>query len=213
MKTGLVVIAWVLLVGLSLAWNIFQGHRSTIQIVENVAKANVNKDLAFRSWVANHGGVYVTPNEKTPPNPYLKNLPERDLTTTSGKRLTLINPAYSIRQVMAEYEKLYGIKGHITSLKLLNPKNKPDAWEREALMAFEGNSREYTGIQLIDNQPHMRHMLALETTSSCLKCHGDQGYKVGDVRGGVSVAIPMTPYLASMRTNQYVMFFSYGIFF
>jgi light-regulated signal transduction histidine kinase (bacteriophytochrome) len=29
----------------------------------------------------------------------------------------------------------------------------------------------------------------------CLKCHGFQGYQVGDVRGGVGVAVPMQPYL------------------
>lgn len=32
---------------------------------------------------------------------------------------------------------------------------------------------------------------------NCLKCHGEQGYRVGDIRGGISLAVPMGPYRAS----------------
>ena len=34
-------------------------------------------------------------------------------------------------------------------------------------------------------------MRPLITTQSCLNCHDEQGYKVNDVRGGISVAVPM----------------------
>ena len=33
----------------------------------------------------------------------------------------------------------------------------------------------------------------LVTEESCLKCHAAQGYKVGDIRGGISVSVPMKP--------------------
>jgi PAS domain S-box-containing protein len=36
----------------------------------------------------------------------------------------------------------------------------------------------------------------------CLKCHGFQGYKVGDVRGGVSVSVPMAPYLDARQKEM-----------
>ena len=42
------------------------------------------------------------------------------------------------------------------------------------------------------------------TEEGCLKCHGHQGYKVGDIRGGISIAIPMQPYYetgAKTRNN------------
>ncbi len=29
---------------------------------------------------------------------------------------------------------------------------------------------------------------------ACLKCHAKHGYKVGDVRGGITVSVPMTPF-------------------
>ena len=42
----------------------------------------------------------------------------------------------------------------------------------------------------------MRLMKPLVTERSCLRCHDKQGYQVGDVRGGISVTVPMSPLLA-----------------
>ena len=39
-------------------------------------------------------------------------------------------------------------------------------------------------------------MKPLMTKKVCLKCHGFQGYKIGDVRGGISIKIPMEKYYA-----------------
>lgn len=58
-----------------------------------------NKDLVFRRWSAMQGGVYIPPSPNTPPNPYLEDIPKRDVVTTDGQKLTLVNPAYMTRQV------------------------------------------------------------------------------------------------------------------
>ena len=42
----------------------------------------------------------------------------------------------------------------------------------------------------------MRLMRPFRTESSCLQCHAEQGYKEGDIRGGISVAVPMAPIMA-----------------
>ena len=73
-----------------------------------------HKDLAYRHWASSHGGVYVPIDAKTPANPFLAHIPERDINTSSGKNLTLMNPAYMLRQTMEQFEELYGVKGHIT---------------------------------------------------------------------------------------------------
>jgi hypothetical protein len=72
--------------------------------------------------------VYVPPTDNTLPNPYLANIPDRDVTTTSGKQLTLLNPAYMTRQVFALGEVQYGTRSHITSLNPIRPDNAADAW-------------------------------------------------------------------------------------
>jgi PAS domain S-box-containing protein len=38
----------------------------------------------------------------------------------------------------------------------------------------------------------MRLMRPLVTEENCLSCHAEQGYEVGEIRGGISVSIPMT---------------------
>ena len=160
----------------------------------NEAQVSVKKDLAYRAWVSSHGGVYVPITERTQPNPYLSHVPSRDVTTDDGQKLTLMNPAYTLSQMMRDYSELYGVKAHITSNILLNPNNKPDAWESSALDFIDSSKQPFYEIQLIDSEPYYRLLNPLITEPNCLKCHAHQGYKVGDVRGGVSVSIPLSPY-------------------
>jgi signal transduction histidine kinase len=100
-----------------------------------------------------------------------------------------------LRQLMEEFGDLYGIKGKITSFKLLNPKNAPDAWEAEAMHQFERGAEEVFELADIGGEPYLRLMGVMRVQQGCLKCHGFQGYQVGEVRGGVGVSVPMRPYL------------------
>ncbi|HYW78391.1 MAG TPA: DUF3365 domain-containing protein, partial [Thermoguttaceae bacterium] len=195
--------AWTLLF-MGLAWQANSHHQTEMRkqaIVE--AKANFNKDQALRLWATPHGGVYVPVTKSTPPNPNLAHLPERDIDTPSGRHLTLMNPAYMLRQVMEEYAGLYGVKGRITSLKPLRAGNAPDDWEREALLSFEQGEKEAFEFTAIEGHPYLRLMQPMTAKKGCLKCHGHQGYRVGDVRGGVGVAIPMAAKLAATRADVF----------
>ncbi|MCU7834778.1 MAG: DUF3365 domain-containing protein [gamma proteobacterium symbiont of Taylorina sp.] len=177
------------------------------------AKNSFIKDLMFRKWIASHGGVYVTPTKRTPPNPYLAHIKDRDLVTTSGKKLTLMNPAYALRQLM-DYEGMYGAKGHITSLKLLNPNNKPSDWEIKALKLFDqGQQTELHEFVAKEGQDYIYYMKALVVKKTCLKCHAHQGYKVGDIRGGVSVTIPMKKYNNDTSSAVYKLIAVYLVFY
>lgn len=200
----LVIVAWTLLAGGSLYWNLDSKHRQTLELAAKEASSNLDKDISFRSWVASHGGVYVPVTEDTPPNPYLAHLKERDVTTTDGRKLTLMNPAYVIRQVHARHSERFGIRGKITSLKLLNPKNAPDAWEIKALKMIEAGNRSFTEEQVMDGKPVLRSMIALIAEPDCLTCHAHQGYQAGDVRGGLVTTIPLEDYLASERRHSRV---------
>jgi chemotaxis family two-component system sensor kinase Cph1 len=174
-------------------------RRTTFEMARKEAVAHFNMDWALRLWGASHGGVYVPVSEKTPPNPFLKNVPERDIVTPSGRNLTLMNPAYMLRQMMHNYSDLYGVLGHITSLKPLRAETSPDDWEKSCLRSFEGGIKETGKVASINAHPFFRLMKPLVTEKDCLKCHGNQGYKVGDIRGGVSVSVPLDPYLASQQ--------------
>ncbi|MDA3924284.1 MAG: PAS domain S-box protein [Kiritimatiellae bacterium] len=177
------------------------GHMSELARIQAVN--SFNKDLIYRRWSAAHGGVYVPPTEETPPNPYLSHIKTRDITTTDGMDLTLMNPAYMTRQVHELGKEQYGLLGHITSLNPLRPGNEPDAWEVEALRAFERGETNVVEIASIGNEEYLRLMRPLITEKRCLKCHASQGYKEGDLRGGISVSVPIAPLQLIMQKQVY----------
>ncbi len=206
----LLIVFWTLVISASLTWNLLNQDQSMREIAVSEARAYFNKDQAFRQWATSHGGVYVPSDERTPPSPYLTHVPDRDIETPSGIQLTLMNPAYAIRQMNEDFTELYGVAGHITSLKPLRPKNAPDDWERAALTAFHDGAKEVTEFTEVGGEPHLRLMRPMITTEECLKCHGHQGYQVGGVNGGVGVSVPMTRLLAVKRQQATVAVLGHG---
>jgi hypothetical protein len=106
-----------------------------------------------------------------------------------------------------------------TSLKLRNPANAPDAWEKAVLEQFEARKAagedpkkmEFYEVVEVDGKQSFRYMKAIPTAEKpCLVCHGgnikpevaaaldekypnDQarGYKAGDIRGAFTITQPM----------------------
>jgi diguanylate cyclase (GGDEF)-like protein len=195
------VAIWTAGVIVSLGWNIYQLRQSILSVARTTAKISYDKDVIYRRWAANQGGVYVPVSEMTPPNPYLK-VPHRDIETPDGLSLTLINPAYMTRQVNEMSMETHNFQGHITSLNPIRPENFPDPWEKEALKSFEQGIKEISSIEMKSGKEYFRSMHPFVTEKSCLKCHAIQGYKEGDIRGGISVSIPMEPLRAIERSRM-----------
>ena len=105
-----------------------------------------------------------------------------------------------------------------TSLKVRNPANAPDAWERSVLESFEERKTagedpakmEYHEVVRQDGVKELRYMKAIPTAKLCLACHGENvdsitrtrleklypedqalGYKAGDIRGAFSISQPL----------------------
>ncbi|WP_051321490.1 hybrid sensor histidine kinase/response regulator [Chrysiogenes arsenatis] len=208
-----IVVLWCFLIGGSYVWNLHNQRVTTHKIAEMVAEANFNKDLAFRYWATAHGGVYVPATEKTPPNPYLTHIENRDITTPWGVELTLMNPAYMLRQMLQDMSSADTIMGSITSLKPLNPINTPDEWQRSALLQFDAGVAEVAEISHINQLPYMRYMRPMVTEVGCLKCHLHQGYEVGQIRGGISVSVPLEPYYAMEKEASSFLIVSHSAIF
>lgn len=205
------VIVWTLVVAGLLFFDIQRIQQATHETMLNEGRTHFKRDLAFRLWATSHGGVYVPTDERTPPNPYLSHIPERDIVTPSGKRLTFMNPAYALRQMNEDFTAMFGIPARITSLKPLRPENAPDEWERKALQALERGKEEVYEPAEIEGESFLRFMQPLITKQGCLKCHGHQGYRVGDVRGGISLAVPFEPFWSKERRTIAVHVASLGL--
>jgi chemotaxis family two-component system sensor kinase Cph1 len=194
-----------------LLWGISKTVEGTRRVAIHVAQAHFDKDRAFRLWAASHGGVYVPVDDRTPVNQYLEHVPERDLSTPSGKKLTLMNPAYMLRQLHKDFAELYRVTGHITSLKPLRPENRPDEWEKSALVAFEQGEEEVTEFTAINGKPYLRLIKPLKCMKGCLKCHS--GYKEGDIRGGVGISLPLDNFFEIQRSEIEAQVISHGSIF
>ncbi len=204
-----VALGWTALATSMYIW-MFASHRhETLDNAAIQARAAFEKDVLYRRWSALRGGVYVRAGELTPPNPFLTGA-NRDITASDGTRLTLVNPAYMTRQVHELQKTDSSVLGHITSLRPLNPGNAPDAWEQKALRSFEQGSPEQGSVEDLAGSTYFRLMRPLFVEQSCLKCHAVQGYKVGEVRGGISVAVPMAPILAVSSRHQRHTVLRYG---
>jgi diguanylate cyclase (GGDEF)-like protein len=188
LKPWIILIVWLLFITLSFSWNLYQVYDTQKKLALETARSFFQQILITRTWNALHNGVYVPVTPETPPNPYLKT-DDRDIIVSDQLTLTKINPAYMTRQLSEIANKKNGIQFHITSLKPLRPDNAPTDWEAGMLREFEQGVTEKG--EFISRQGHWyyRYMAPLTTEKPCLTCHADQGYQIGDIRGGISVTL------------------------
>ena len=209
------IVAWSAIIGVSLVLNISNEKEQTNELALHSARANFNKDHAFRLWGTKHKGVYVPPTEATPPNPYLAHLKRRDVVTADGQKLTLMNPAYMIREMMDDYAELYGITGRIVGQVALNPNNLADKWESDAIDKFIAEDiDEIVEFRNYKGEPHIRLIRPfVMSNQGCVNCHGHLGFKLGDVRGAVGISLPLAPFLKSGEESIKTMIISHVIIY
>ncbi|MFA6498747.1 MAG: DUF3365 domain-containing protein [Desulfurivibrionaceae bacterium] len=182
------VVLWLLFCAALLTWNINEEKKHVRDTALYMSRSYFQLILVSREWNAMHGGVLVPASQSTPANQYLP-LEMRTVALANGEELVRINPAYMTRQLSALTEKL-GVFFRITSLKPIRPENSPSAWEEQILQQFEGGSKEYSDfVKGKDGERHFRYMAPLMVVPACLKCHAGQGYKIGDIRGGISIVL------------------------
>ncbi|MBI2472469.1 MAG: DUF3365 domain-containing protein [Planctomycetes bacterium] len=140
-------------------------------------------------------------------------------------------PAIVGREIAEHFSQTTIFKMKQTSLKYRNPNNKPDAWEIQQLERFESNPdlKDFSETtKLEDGSKVFRLMVPLKIEEACMKCHGDpansstkdgkdiagrqmENYKVGDIRGGISVIAPLATINAAIASNNYFNIFGNAI--
>ncbi len=169
-------------------WLSQRQETQALRMVEAQAQALLTDMLVTREWVSSYGGVWTG----HPGEIYLE---EKD-------GYYLKSPAMVTKELsnLSTNKGLY--KFHITSLHLKNPDNVPDAFELEVLRQFEVDPVPISRVEVVDGERFYRKMIPLPTTVSCLECHADQGYEVGDIRGGLSVMVPMAEVDRALTANR-----------
>lgn len=202
---GATVIITLAIVGVFAVFNM-RAEELTISMIHQQAKSLFRQVILIRRWVTSYGGVYVELKPGVNPNPFLTSLPGLRVNIVDaehGKQYTLRNPGLVTREMSQLSSESEGYSFHVSSLKPVNTvTNSPDSFERTALLRFERGVLEYYGIEQRPTGPVYRYMAPLAYENSCNRCHSHQGYKVGDIRGGISITIPMKDVVAKMRVNR-----------
>lgn len=162
--------------------------------LKNKAVAIFDLIVDMRHWNAQYDGVYVK-SEKLQPNPYLK---PNFIKSKNDETLVWVNPAFMTRQISDIASLRDGFKLKITSNKLINRNNAPDVDEKKILDHFDKNPNTPYLWEIKDNE--FKFMGALKTEQACLVCHAKQGYKVGDIRGGISVTFDVKKEFEQLKT-------------
>ncbi|MBU1568238.1 MAG: diguanylate cyclase [Proteobacteria bacterium] len=184
-------VLWTILISSSLVWMTHNSRAEQQRIALLTSRALFKQIVVARRWNSSHGGVYTPVTENNQPNPYLEDL-ARDLRIGENLVLTKINPAFMTRQISEIALLEDGVQFHITSLNPIRPENLATAAEKQFLVNFEKGIKEDYAFMQENGQQVFHYMAPLITEKSCLKCHEKQGYREGDIRGGISVKLPFS---------------------
>ena len=194
-------IAWTAVIVGLLALEFHQRYARKLAEARAEADLGWQRDMVYRTWVQSHGGVYVPVSPLSPPNPNLAHVPERDLTTPSGKALTLVNSSYLFRQLREMAGKDTAVS-RTSSLRPLRPENAPTPREAQALRQFEAGATEAAWFEDDGTQRVLRVMRPFYVDAKCLKCHAQQGYHLGDVRGGITTTVPVETFSGLLADDR-----------
>jgi hypothetical protein len=163
-------------------------EKMILKQAEQQARMLYKQILLTRQWAADHNGLFVLEGKGVEANPFLE-LPE--VTDGLGNTYYLRNPAMITRE-LSVYAKKDGL-GHfrVTSLQPVNPQNAPDEFEKTALKSFDQGAEEIIGVDHTELGRVVRFIAPLRVSPSCLGCHARHGYVAGDIRGGLSITIPI----------------------
>jgi signal transduction histidine kinase len=198
---------FILLIGLVIccSYGVTFYRTSSFQEELVVEQATRQAEMLFnqirltRQWVSDHNGLFFMKGPGVESNPFLD---EGQILDARGNWLVKRNPAMVTRELSIYAAKAGMGQFNVTSLKLVNPANAPDEFERRTLRNFENGVGEVVEIEKIAGKYRLRYMAPLKVDDQCLQCHAKQGYKLGDIRGGMNVTIPMDLAFAEIRTNN-----------
>jgi signal transduction histidine kinase len=163
-------------------------NRLVLEQAEQQARMLHTQILLTRQWVADHHGLFVIQSDRDQANPFL---PHPILHSSEGITLVKRNPAMVTRELSEYAAKSNFCWFRVTSLKPVNPANAPDKFEKNSLHLFEQGVPELIKITKEKDGRVLRYIAPLTVKKSCVDCHVKQGFAEGDIRGALSISIPV----------------------
>ncbi|MCP4343769.1 MAG: DUF3365 domain-containing protein [Desulfobulbaceae bacterium] len=169
--------------------------------------SSVSRQIVLtRQWIASLGGVW-SKDGYSETHGFLTEYQDASLEDQAAV-FYLHNPALATREISSLADIKYGYSFRVVSDRFREPQNKPDLFEKTALQKISQDKRGF--YDRFEGKLY-RYTEPLLVKKGCLRCHGDLkkdvnepmrsillkkygnsafGYKVGDVRGIISIKIP-----------------------
>ena len=178
-------------------------NRLVMEQAKQQARVLYKQIILTRQWVSDHQGLFLMKTGTVKENPFLR---DGVIRADDGTVFVKRNPAMVTRE-LSEYASRSGFCWfRITSLKPVNPANVPDEFERQAMQRFEQGVSEIDAVTTGEGGRVHRYIAPLLVQESCLSCHAEHGYKVGDIRGAVSISVPLAWADTVIRQNNTTIF-------
>jgi signal transduction histidine kinase len=181
-------------------WTGFQNEKQAIEQVVNRARVLARQIILTRQWVTDCGGVMVLGESKGAKD--VVSFLDDKLVTSHGwyqrftpSMVTKKLSQYSLRQDLYRFR--------LASLNPLNPDNRADDFEKEALNKFRAKG--LTELYRFDNHGENRHfhyVAPLYLEKGCIKCHHAKGEAPNIIRGGLSVILPIDDMASAVKKNH-----------
>ena len=182
------VILWTTAFAFTLTWSLIDKSNKTRDVLRAEARSAFRKDRGLLRWYAARGGVFVPAPTAAPTD---RTKPEGDV--RSGQRLVPVDASDMIREVHGFGHEESELQTHLVGLQPRHSANAPDAWETDALKRLAEGEPEVSSERTIRGTTFLQTMRPLIVEESCLKCHAERGYRVGELRGGISISVPFAP--------------------
>jgi len=183
------IVAWTLLTAGFLVWHVAQARHHSFGAARLTLERDYQRELGYRRWALQHSGVYVEAPAEAPASPASRPNP-----TAAGRPLIPVNPCQMAREAAAA-----GEAPRLVSLTAAAPAHQPDPWEAEGLRALAAGAPEVSGMVEIAGQEGLRLLRPLWVEASCLGCHAGQGFRLGEMRGGISLGVSLAPFRALVQ--------------
>ncbi len=193
---------WTCTVLVSLAWNHHLQHQESREVAVNVARAYLLSDNRYRRWNALHGGVYIPADNEYQQRTLPFDVEEPEIISPSGRKLILADHAFMMDQVYELSSPTEDVRGELKSLDPISKRGVANDWEKAALKSLESGEEEVGEVLEINNEQVVFLMRPFVMEEPCLKCHKRGGYKSGDIRGGITVRIPLAKFGIAQQQHK-----------
>jgi serine phosphatase RsbU (regulator of sigma subunit) len=203
---SVLVILWTTAFAFTLSWSLIDKWNKTRDVLRAEAQSAFRKDRGLLRWYAARGGVFVPASaaaqiDRTKPVGNFR----------SGQRLVPVDASDMIREVHGFGHEESELQTHLVGLAPRHSANAPDAWETDALKRLADGEPEVSSERTIHGTTFLQSMRPLKVEESCLKCHAENGYRAGELRGGVSIAVPFAPLWPLEKAEMLRSIGGYGI--